>query len=109
MGGAQLLARVDAAILAAQPFTVEEVRAGDLRAEPGAPEPLDGLAVQLVGGGPVAQQRPAARLDAERELGAAGLRRLRQPLKRIAGLKGWAKADRRRTTDAPQRGQERAG
>src|SRR5437868_1367415 len=53
-----------------------------------APEPLDGLAVQLVGGGPVAQQRPAARLDAERELGAAGLRRLRQPLERIAGELG---------------------
>ena len=70
VGRAQLLARVDPAILAAQPLAVEQMRAGDLRTEPGTPQPLDRLAVQLVGGRPVAQQRPAARFDAERELGA---------------------------------------
>ena len=88
VGRAQLLARVDPAILAAQPLAVEEVRAGELRTEPGAPQPLDRLAIQLVGGRPVAQQRPAARLDAERELGAAGLCRLGQPLERVTGELG---------------------
>ena len=36
VGGAQLLARVDASALAAQPLAVEQVRAGELRTQPGA-------------------------------------------------------------------------
>ena len=50
MGRAQLLARVDPAILAAQPLAIEQVRAGELRTQPGAAQPLDRLAIQLVGG-----------------------------------------------------------
>src|SRR6266516_2627905 len=73
VGRAELPARIDPAILAAQPLAVEEVRAGEFRTEPGAPQPLDRLAIQLVSGRPVAQQRAAARFDAERELGTAGL------------------------------------
>jgi hypothetical protein len=38
--------------------------------------------IQALGGPVVAQQRPAARLDAEGEIVAAGLRRLSQPLER---------------------------
>ncbi len=54
VGRAQLLARVDPAILAAQPLAIEKVRAGELWTEPGAPQPLDRLAIQIVGGRPVA-------------------------------------------------------
>ena len=46
VGGAQLLARVDAPALAAQPLAVEQVRAGELRPQPGPAEPVDRLAVQ---------------------------------------------------------------
>ena len=73
VGRAQLLARLDPAILAAQPLTVQEMCAGDLGPEPGALQPLDGLTIQFIGVRPVAQQRAAARFDAERELGPAGL------------------------------------
>jgi hypothetical protein len=88
VGRAQLLARVDPAILAAQPLAIEKVRAGELRTEPGAPQPLDRLAVKIVGGRPGAEQRPAPRFDAERELSAAGLRRLSQSLERVFGEPG---------------------
>ena len=68
------VARVDAAVLAAQPLAVEQVRAGELGTQPGPAEPLDRLAVQALGGLAVAQQRPRARLDPERPVGAARLR-----------------------------------
>jgi hypothetical protein len=55
--GAQLLARVTAAALAAQPLAVEQVRAGQLRADPGAAEPLDRLEIPALGAGVVAEQR----------------------------------------------------
>ena len=48
--GAQLLAGVDAAVLAAQPLAVEQVRAGERDADAGAAEPLDRLAVEPLGG-----------------------------------------------------------
>ena len=48
--GAQLLAGVEAAALAAQPLAVEEMRAGQLGAHAGAAEPVDRLAVQALGG-----------------------------------------------------------
>src|SRR3954471_2751816 len=71
VGGAQLLAGVGAAVLAAQPFAVEELAAGELDRGAAAFEPLDRL---LVAGLIVAHQSPAARFDAERPLGAARLR-----------------------------------
>src|SRR5271168_5442575 len=55
--GAQLLARVDAAVLASQPFTVEQVGAGERPADAGAAEPVDRLAVEAIGNLAVAQQR----------------------------------------------------
>jgi hypothetical protein len=58
------------------------LRAGDFQEEAGVPQPLDRFPVQFVGGRTVAEQRPAACFDAERELGTAGPRRLRQPLER---------------------------
>ena len=59
--GAQLLARVDAPALAAQPLAVQQARAGELGREPRAAEALDGLAVEALGGVAVAQQRAQAR------------------------------------------------
>ena len=57
MGGAQLLARVGAAALAAQPFAVQQVGAGQLGTEPGAAQPVDRLPVVSLGGFSLAQQR----------------------------------------------------
>src|SRR4051812_27340194 len=57
LGGAQLLACIHAPFLAAQPFAVEEVGARELRADPGASQPLDRLPVEALGGVVVAQQR----------------------------------------------------
>src|SRR5581483_5071877 len=57
--GAKLLARVEASALAPQPLTVDQVRAGELRTQPGRAQPVDRFAVQLVGRRPGAQQRLA--------------------------------------------------
>ena len=43
---AQLLARVEAATLAAQPLAVHQMRSGELRTQPGPTEPFDRLAIQ---------------------------------------------------------------
>ena len=94
MGGAQLLARVDAAALAAQPLAVEQVGAGELRTQRRSAEPLDRLAVERVGGRPLAQQSSAARLDAEREVSPAAFGRLRQSLERIVCELGGTSARR---------------
>jgi hypothetical protein len=59
----QLLARVGAAALPAQPLAVQQVGAGQVRAYAGAAEPVDRLLVQAAGGFAVGQQRPAPRLD----------------------------------------------
>ena len=71
VGGAELRARVDPPVLAAQPLAVEQVRAGELRAQPRAAQPLDRLAVQALGALALAQQRARAGPDAERPVGAA--------------------------------------
>ena len=71
MRGAQLLACVDAPVLTTQPLAVEQTGAGELAAEARAAEPLDRLAVEPLRGIALAQQRPRARLDAERPVGAA--------------------------------------
>ena len=57
VGGSQLGAGVSAAVLAAQPFAIDQVGTGELRAQPGAAEPVDRLTVQVLGGLAVAQQR----------------------------------------------------
>ena len=74
VGRAQLCARVDAAILAAQPLPVEEMRACEVGPEPRAPQAVDGLAVQALGGLALAQQRARPGVEAERPVGVAGLR-----------------------------------
>src|SRR6187200_3117268 len=71
VGRTQLLARLAPASLTAQRLAIEKVRAGELGTHPRAAQPLDRLAIPLVGGRPVAQQRPAARFHAEREIAAA--------------------------------------
>ena len=91
VGGPELLACVQTALLAAQPFAVEQVRAGQFRPDPGAAEPPDRLPVQPVGQLAAVQQRPRAGLDAERPVGAggAGVRhQTRQRLGRAFGLAG---------------------
>ena len=60
--GAQLLARVRATALAAQPFRVEQVRASELHALARAAEARDRLAVPALGGIPLAQERADTRL-----------------------------------------------
>jgi hypothetical protein len=49
IGGAKVLARIGPAVLAAQPFPVEQVGAGQLRADLGAPEALDRFPVPALG------------------------------------------------------------
>ena len=57
VGGSKLLARVDAPVLAAQPFAVEELGAGEVDHATAAREPLDRLAVEGLRSSAVAQQR----------------------------------------------------
>ncbi len=72
VGGAQLLPRVHAAVLPAQPLPVEQVTAGQFGTDAGAAEAVDGLTVQPLGGLALAEQGPEAGLDPQRPLG--GLR-----------------------------------
>ena len=69
---AQLVAGVEAAALAPQPLAVEQVGPGELHAHAGAPQPLDRLLVEALGGVAVAEQRARAGLDPERPIAAAG-------------------------------------
>ena len=77
-----MLARVEAPALAAQPLAVQQVGAGQIRAELGPAEPVNRLLIETFGRFALAEQRPAARLDAEGEIVAAGLRRLVKPPER---------------------------
>src|SRR5215469_18932660 len=79
VGGPQLGAGVCAALFAAQPFAVEQVRAGEFGPQLGAAEPVDRLAVQSLGRLALAQQRTRARLYAEAEVGSSGSSRVGQP------------------------------
>src|SRR5215472_16082623 len=60
VGRTQLIARVDAAALAAQPLPVEQMRAGKFRADFGAAEPLDRTVIQEIRAVAAGQQRPWA-------------------------------------------------
>jgi len=82
-GDTQLRAGVHPAVLPAQPFPVEQVGAGQFRAYPRPAQPVDRLAVAGLGRCSLAQQRAAARLDAGRDIVAAGLRGLRQLRERV--------------------------
>ena len=78
--GAQLLARVVAAALPAQPFPVQQMGAGQVDAEPGPGEAGDRLAVQALGQLTVTHKCARSRLDAERPLGVAGAGHLVEPV-----------------------------
>src|SRR6201996_5135943 len=55
--GPALFARVDPALLTAQPLSVEQMRPGQIQRDPAATEPLDRLPVMLLGGLAVAHER----------------------------------------------------
>ena len=93
MGRAQLLARVDPAILAAQPLAVEQVRAGELRTQPAcgpaARSPRD-----------TARRRPPRRSAAP---GSAPRCRARSRCRRVASSPPAARAHRVRARASPLR------
>src|SRR5206468_4247661 len=80
--GAQLLAGVQAAPLAPQPLAIEQVGPHELYAHASAPQPLDRLLVEALGGAAVAEQRARAGLHPERPITAAGPGAEREPLER---------------------------
>src|SRR5580704_13221548 len=82
VGYAQLLAGVSAAALAAQPLAVEQVSAGELRADAGTAQPFDRLPVQSVGGLALAEQGTDEGFDPQRPLGRYHAGALGQPLQR---------------------------
>src|SRR4051812_3556086 len=85
VGGAELLARVNAPVLATQPFAVQELGAGVMDHATAALEPLDRLAVERFRIASVAQQRARAGLDAKCPIGAAGPRALAEAIERSGG------------------------
>ena len=64
IGGTQLLARLAAAPLAAQPLTIEQMRTGQLRAEPGPAKVADRLPEAALGSLALAEQDADPCLDA---------------------------------------------
>src|SRR5262245_22392699 len=92
---AQLLARVDAPALAAQPFAVQQARTRELGTEPRAAEMLDRGSIQLLRVARSRHQRASARLDAGDPVGATGARHLAEPRERLAGRLRLAAARRR--------------
>src|SRR6185312_1569540 len=95
IGGPQLGAGVPAPVLAAQPFAVQEVGAGYGRPHAGTAEPLDRLAIAVLGRLALTQQGTRARLGAKRPVGAAGTGRLGKPLENAGCARGLAAADGR--------------
>src|SRR5271165_4038585 len=86
--GAELLAGVAAAALAAQPLAVHQVGAGQLGYRPALPQVPDGLGVQGLGVGVAGQQRPGPGEQPERQRGAGRGRPLREPPERGTGYPG---------------------
>jgi hypothetical protein len=68
VGGAELLARGNPPPPTAQPFAVEQMRAGELWMKSRATQPVDRLAVRLVGRGAVAYERARTGQDPERPI-----------------------------------------
>jgi hypothetical protein len=85
VGLAQLLARVEPAALAPQPFAVEEIGAGQFDADAGTAEAFDGLAIEPFCDRAVGEERSTASLDPEPPVVPAGAGHLRQSLEGIAG------------------------
>ena len=79
---AQLLSRVDAPALAAQPLPVEEMCASVFRCDAAATEPVDRLAVELLCERALAEERVRARLDAAGPFGPRRTRSLGETLER---------------------------
>ena len=77
--GAQLLACLDPAIFAPEPFAVDQMRAGQFRADGGTAEPLDRLTVQAIGRLASAQKRSGPRRHPEPPVAATDAAGLRQP------------------------------
>jgi hypothetical protein len=63
VSGTQLFPGVGAAVFAAQPLAVQQVRAGELGAKRGAAKSVDRVGVQVIGGLALGQQRAGPRLD----------------------------------------------
>src|SRR3954452_22155987 len=95
VGSTELDTRVDPAIFAAQPLPVEQMSPGELRTQPGAGQPLDRLAMQAIGSLTLAHECPAARLDSQTPVGAAGRGGRHHALERTGRDLGPRGADRR--------------
>src|SRR3954468_3236776 len=95
VGRAQLVARVDPAVLAAQPLPVEQMSPGELGTPPGPCQSLDRLAIQALGALTLAQECPAARLYSPAPVGVAGRGRCHHALERTGRHIGFLGADRR--------------
>ena len=84
---AQLLARVDAPVLAPQPLAVEQLGAGEVDRDAAAGQPLDRLAVERSASSPsLSSARDRASMP-ERPVGAARLRALAQALERVGDVR----------------------
>src|SRR4051812_34183056 len=95
VGAAQLLARVDPAVLAAQPLSVEQMSPGELGTKPGPCQSLDRLAMQALGTLTLAHECPAARLYSPAPVGGAGRGGRYHALERTGRDVGPRGADRR--------------
>src|SRR4029078_5802836 len=71
---AEVVARLDAAPLTAQPLAVERVGPRDLYAIAGAPQPMERFLVEALRVLAVAEQRARPGLDPERPIGGAAPR-----------------------------------
>src|SRR2546421_100247 len=81
----ELIAAVTSAPLAAQPFAVQQVGAGQVHPQAGAAQTVDRLAVEVLGGCAVADQRSRAGLGAKRPVGPAGAGDAGEPLQGVGG------------------------
>src|SRR3954468_1942644 len=82
VGRAQLFARVDTAVLAAQPLPVEQMSARELWTKRGPCQSLDRLAIQELGARTLAQECPTARLYPPPPVGVGGRGRGNHALER---------------------------
>ena len=93
--GAQLLASVAAAAVAAQPFAVEQMRAGQFDAQSRLAQSFDRVAVARFRNGALARERLHARIDAQRPIGRRGASALRNPRSDLGERVGLAASRRR--------------
>ena len=94
VGCSQLLASIDAAVLAAQPLAVEQLGARGLDAKAALTQQRDRLPVEIVCVVTLADKGTRARLDAARPRRAARLRLLAERVDRPAGRVGFVAANR---------------